>query len=121
MNFSTQIRTLALGATLTFSAIGMPALHAFAATPAGGAPLHGQPTRVTVSPDLPVQGGSTGQGTATEAQCESYGETINSLLNRAQQVLNEKGMTSYWGELVDGAKELQDDAENAGCFIVNPA
>jgi hypothetical protein len=39
MGFSKRLRTLALGVTLTVSAVGMPALHAFAAAPQGGAPL----------------------------------------------------------------------------------
>jgi hypothetical protein len=122
MNFSRQIRTLALGAALTFSVVGMPAIHAFAATPTGGAPLHGRPTPVTVSPDLSVQGGSTGQpGSATDAQCQNLANGVNTMLGTAQHELNQNGMTSYWNELVDGAKQLQDQALDEGCFLVNPA
>ena len=124
MNFSRQIQTLTLGAALTFSVVGMPAIHAFAATPTptGGAPLHGRPTPVTVSPDLPVQGGSTGQpGSATDAQCQNLANGVNTMLGTAQHELNQNGMTSYWNELVDEAKQLQDEALNEGCFLVNPA
>ena len=120
MELSRQIRTLALGAALACSVVGMPALHAFAAAPTGGGPYHGRLTPV-VRPDLPVQGGSTGQGPATDEGCQAVASSINDKLGAANQELNTNGMTDTWNNLVDSAKAMQDEAMDQGCFFVNPA
>ena len=120
MKLNHQIRILGLGAALMLSAVGTPALHAVAAAPkAGGPVLH--VVLSSVAPAIPVQAGSTGQGPATDADCQQYAGNINDALNAAQQELHSNGMTQRWSYLTDHGLEVQNEAENQGCFIVNPA
>ena len=113
MDISKQIRTLALGAALTFSAVGMPALHAFAAMPPTGSPLHAPLLAPGVTADL--SGHSTGEGSATEEDCQGYAGDIAELEAQAaaEQVLH--GRSSTWVILRTLAQQTEEDGVAAGC------
>jgi hypothetical protein len=69
---------------------------------------------------LKVDAGATGDGPATDADCQDYANDINDALDIAQNELNTAGMTDRWSHFTDLAQSVQDLAEDEGCFIVNP-
>ncbi len=73
-----------------------------------------------VHSDLPVVGGSTGQGLASEEDCEAYGDQINNILDEAQEHLNEYGNDAVYYHLIDIARSLESDDEDLGCYFINP-
>ncbi len=85
---------------------------------------HNPPTSVIVTTrvhkDLPVVGGSTGQGPATESECESAGDTVNSVLDKAQTELQTVGNTPRYYALLSIAQDLESAAEDDGCYFINP-
>jgi curli biogenesis system outer membrane secretion channel CsgG len=74
----------------------------------------------TVVSALKVDAGATGDGPASDADCQDYAQDINDALDIAQNELNTGGMTDRWSQFTDLAKSVQDLAEDEGCFIVNP-
>jgi hypothetical protein len=70
--------------------------------------------------ELKVDAGATGDGPATDADCQGYAQNINDALDIAQNELNTNGMTDRWNHFTDLAKDVQNLAEDEGCFIVNP-
>ncbi len=70
--------------------------------------------------DLPVGAGATGDTPVTNEQCQSFADDVNQVLDSAQQVLQNIGNTSVYDEGIDLARQIEDDAENLGCFIINP-
>jgi hypothetical protein len=100
------------------------------ATAASTAASQAAPLRSTFSPHpilqrttvtaLKVDAGATGDGPATDAECQDYAKDINDALGIAQNELNTNGMTDTWNHFVDLAKDVQNLAEDEGCFIVNP-
>jgi len=70
--------------------------------------------------DLPVVGGSTGQGTASESDCESAGDTVNHVLDQAQTELQTVGNTPRYYALLSIAQDLESAAEDDGCYFINP-
>lgn len=99
-------------------------------TAASAAASPAAPMRATFSPhpilqrtavtELKVDAGATGDGPATDADCQDYAQDINDALDIAQNELNTNGMTDRWNHFVDLAKDVQNLAEDEGCFIVNP-
>ena len=85
---------------------------------------HNPPTAVIVPvrvhKDLPVVGGSTGQGAASESDCEHYGDIVNNLLDQAQLELTTYGNDAYYDRLIDLARTVESGAEDDGCYFINP-
>jgi hypothetical protein len=82
--------------------------------------LSGGAGDAVAAPALEVQAGSTGMGPATDADCQNYADLINRAWGTAQQELNDNGNGVNYNEDVDAARDAQDQAEDAGCFLVNP-
>jgi len=115
------IRKISLAAALT--AITLLAGSAVAgAHPA--AISHKPPNSVVViarvHSDLPVGAGATGDGPATDADCQGFADSVNMVLDAAQSVLQNIGNTPLYDKGIDLARQIESDAENAGCFIINP-
>ena len=85
---------------------------------------HNPPTSVIVTTrahkDLPVVGGSTGEGPATESDCKSAGDLVNTFLGMAQTRLQTVGNDSVYDTLLQDAQDLENSAEDAGCYFINP-
>jgi hypothetical protein len=65
-----------------------------------------------------VEGGSTGEGPATDADCEEIAGEINGSLDLMEDAMlaDDMGLAGFWS---DFATERQDDGEDAGCYFTN--
>lgn len=85
---------------------------------------HNPPNSVIVTGrvhhDLPVVGGSTGQGLASEEDCEGYADQVNMILDEAQEHLTLYGNDAVYYHLIDIARSVEDDGLNLGCYFINP-
>ena len=116
-------KTSKLRLTVALSVVAVLSSTAVAA--ARPAPIgHASPNPATVVArihhDLPVGAGATGDGPANNADCQGFADTINGILDTAQKVLTNIGNTPLYDEGIDLARSIENDAENAGCFIINP-
>jgi hypothetical protein len=66
------------------------------------------------------EGGSTGQGPADDAECESYARRLNVLTSQAAFWYRE-GSWNTGNALDQGAEQLEAEALDRGCFLVNDA
>ncbi len=109
--------------TVALSAVAVLSSTAVAA--ARPAPIgHGSPNPANliarIHHDMPVGAGSTGDGPATNADCQSFADSINGVLDEAGKVLQNIGNTPLYDEGIALARSIENDAENVGCFIINP-
>src|SRR4051812_464339 len=85
---------------------------AYAARREGTAqPGGGGVTRPVVPPHTsakPVQGGASGSGSATDAQCQNMAHMVNVLLDQGQDELNTHGNGQRFNEIMDAAKFVQN-------------
>ncbi len=70
--------------------------------------------------DMPVGAGATGDGPATNADCDDFAASINQVLDSAGNVLQNIGNTPLYDEGIALARSIESDAEDVGCFIINP-
>jgi hypothetical protein len=70
--------------------------------------------------DIPVGAGATGDTPVTNEQCQAYADGVNQVLDTAQKVLQNIGNGPLYDEGIALARQIEDDAENVGCFIINP-
>jgi hypothetical protein len=66
------------------------------------------------------EGGSTGQGPADDAECESYARRLNVLTSQAA-FWYRHGSPNTGNALDDGAEQVEAEALDRGCFLVNDA
>jgi hypothetical protein len=93
-----------------------------AARPAavGHTPPNATTVPVRIHHDLPVGAGATGETGITNEQCQAYADGVNDVLETTQKVLNNIGNGPLYDEGIALARSIEDDAENAGCFVINP-
>jgi hypothetical protein len=64
------------------------------------------------------EGGSTGQGPADDAECESYARRLNILLEQAQ-FWYDHGQPNTSKAFSNGAFEVKSEALDRGCFFIH--
>jgi hypothetical protein len=64
------------------------------------------------------EGGSTGQGPADDAECESYANRLNVLIDQAQ-FYYDNGSPKTSRALLDGAWAVKAEALDRGCFLIS--
>ena len=94
---------------------------AYAAPIGGGEPRQQAPGGRTAVADhkAVTDAGATGDGPATDGDCEAWGNAIDEAVGRT--VIYGAGGPKYAGQAADAERdvaELEDQAEDAGCFIV---
>ncbi len=73
------------------------------------------------SPDTSLfSAGSTGDGPATEADCDRYANSMNGLIDLATTLVtqgqDEPGEVEF---IVESVESIRDEAEDQGCFVVD--
>ena len=65
------------------------------------------------------EGGSTGQGPADDAECESYANRINVLIDQLPLYYEPGGPNNTYRNFRDGISQLKAKAEDRGCFLMH--
>ena len=65
------------------------------------------------------EGGSTGQGPADDAECESYANRINVLIDQLPLYYEPGGPNNTYHNFRDGISQLKAKAEDRGCFLMH--
>jgi hypothetical protein len=65
------------------------------------------------------EGGSTGQGPADDAECESYANRINVLIDQLPLYYEPGGPNNTYQNFRDGISQLKAKAADRGCFLMH--
>ena len=65
------------------------------------------------------EGGSTGQGPADDAECESYANRINVLISQLPLYYEPGGPNNTYMNFRDGISQLKAKAADRGCFLMH--
>jgi hypothetical protein len=113
-----RLTLTALAAAAAMSATSLTGVASAAAVRHAGPVGVTAPTTATTVAMKPIHGAATGDGFATNADCEKAASSINNIRDMAG-IYQSGGDTKTANQLYGQANQVMDAAENAGCFWID--